>query len=151
PVTLERLDHQLDPRRERDEPIRAGADGSFLEAIVADLRDVFFGDDPPDTRGRRAEVRQEVGPGLLEVEPHPPGVHDLQLALLLLALLGAAAPVALEGELDLFAGHHATVVDLDAPPEHELIAAAVLRHRPRFGQARRAEAGWHRLPQRVVE
>src|SRR5216683_2325593 len=36
-------------------------------------------------------------------------------------------------------------------PEHELIDEAVLRHRPRFGQARRAEAGWHRLHQRVVE
>ena len=151
PVTLERLDHQLDPRRKRDEPIRAGADGSFLEAIVADLLDIFFGDDPPDTRGRRAEIRQEVGPGLLEVEPHPPWVHDLHFADLLLDLFGAPAPVALEGELDVFSGHHVAVVELDALPEHELIDEAVLRHRPRLGQTRRAEAGWHRLHQRVVE
>src|SRR5437899_5110757 len=79
PVPLERLHHELDPGRERDEPKRAGADGSLLEAIVADLLDVSLGDDPPDARSRRAVVRQEIRPGLSELEPHSPGIHDLHV------------------------------------------------------------------------
>src|SRR5207245_3678950 len=34
PVLLEGLDHELDARREREEPVRAGADGRLSEAYV---------------------------------------------------------------------------------------------------------------------
>src|SRR5262249_471342 len=41
PVRLVRLEHELDARGERDEPVRSGADWRLLEAVVADLLDIL--------------------------------------------------------------------------------------------------------------
>ena len=85
------------------------------------------------------------------MEAHTGGVHDLHLAHALLEQPGPGAAVALEGELHVGRRHRVVVVELDALADDELVGEAVLGHRPRLGQARRVEAGRHRLHQRVVQ
>src|SRR5919106_817979 len=57
-----------------------GADRGLLEAVVADLLDVLPGHDPAGPGGRAAVEGHEVGPGLLEMEPHARRVDHLDLA-----------------------------------------------------------------------
>jgi hypothetical protein len=64
PVGLERLEHQLNPGTERREFVWTRPNGRLLEAVVADLFDVFLRDDPTGA-GRTRVIRQEVGPRLL--------------------------------------------------------------------------------------
>src|SRR5206468_2743395 len=74
PVLVHGLEHELDARRERDEPIGTGADRVLLEALVADLRDVALRDDP--SRPGRARVeRKEIGPRLLQAEADARRTH----------------------------------------------------------------------------
>src|SRR5207247_10615613 len=67
PIPLEGVEHQLDPRGERDELVRAGADRRLFVAVVADLLDVFLGDDPASP-GRAAVEGQEIRPRLFQLE-----------------------------------------------------------------------------------
>jgi hypothetical protein len=69
PVRLEGLQHQLDAGRERNEPVRAGADGGLPESIVSDLRHVFAWHDP-GSAGRARIEGEEVRPRLLQLDAH---------------------------------------------------------------------------------
>src|ERR1700738_3520535 len=53
-----------------------GPNGCPLVAVVADLLDVFLGDDPTGA-GRTRVIGQEVGPRLLELEAYMPSVGVL--------------------------------------------------------------------------
>ena len=150
PVLVERLQHQLHARRERDELVGAGADRRLLEAVVTDPLHVLLGHDPAGAGGRRVEG-QEVGPRLLQPEAHPAGIDDLDGGHPLLERLVGRAAIALEGELHVLAGHRLAVVEAHALAQHELVGEVVLRHRPRFGQARGQQLARHRLGQRVVD
>ena len=151
PVVLVGLEHELDARRERHEAVRPGADGRLLEPVVSNLLHIFLRDDPAGA-GRRAAVEgHEVGPGLLQSEAHPLGVHDLHRGDLLLQELRGRASVALEGELDVLGGDRIAVVELDAFAQDELVGQAVGRGAPGLRQARRHALARHGLHEGVVE
>src|SRR5216684_4124767 len=85
--------------REGDEPVGPGAHRRLLEPFVAHLLHVLRRDDPSRARrGRRVE-REEVGPGLLELEADTMRVDDLYLSHPVLQHLGRHSAVTLEGEL----------------------------------------------------
>src|SRR5262244_326590 len=52
PVAFEGLHDDLDTRRRADELVRPGADRRLLEALVADLFDIFLRHDPAGAGGR---------------------------------------------------------------------------------------------------
>src|SRR3989454_842046 len=151
PVAVERLEDQLHARGEADEPVRSGADRGLLEALVADTLDVLLGHDPAGARRRRPVERHEVGPRLLEEEPDPARVDDLQLLDLVLEELRRPAAVTLEGEFHVLGGDGLAVVELGPLAQHELVAGAVGGHRPRLREARRGQARGPRPYPRVVE
>src|SRR5262249_56245573 len=103
PVALDSLGDELHAGIERDHPVGTGADGRLLEAIVADPLDVLAGNDPSHARRRRAVVRQEIGPRVMEEEAHPPGVDDLNVPDLLLEDLAPPPPLPVHAELDVLA------------------------------------------------
>ena len=72
------------------ELVRTGADGLLLEAVRADLLEVFPGQDDPGGRGGRPVEGHEIRPGLLEDEAHRQRVDRVHLAHAGLHLLGAA-------------------------------------------------------------
>ncbi len=139
PVLLVGLEDQLDPRRERDEPVRARADRGLLEPVVAHALDVLLRHDPPRPGGAQVEG-EEVGPRPLQPEADAPGVGRLHRRHRLLERLGRRSPVPLERELHVLRGHGIAVVELDVLPQDELVEEPVRRHGPRLG-----EAGRHRL------
>ena len=151
PVPVERFDDDLDAGCRADEPVGAGADRRPLEAVVADLLDVLLRHDPAGAGRGGAIEGHEVGPRLMEHELHPAGIEDLYVLHLLLQEFRGAALVAVERELDVLGGHGLAVVELDVLTQHERVGEAVLRHRPRLGEARRGLPGGHRLHQRVVD
>ena len=151
PVALERLHDDLDAGRRADEPVGPGADRRFLEALVADFLDVLLRHDPARAGRGGAIERHEVGPRLAEHELDPARIDHLDVLDLVVEQLGRAALVALEGELDVLGGDGLAVVELGVLTQHEGVAGAVRRHRPRFGEARRGLSGRHRLHQRVVD
>ena len=151
PVPLERLEHQLDARRERDEPVRAGPDRRLLEAVLAHLLDVLPGDDPRGARRRRAVEGHEVRPRLLETEPDAPGIRSLDRGDLLLEHLRRDAAVPLERELDVVGRDGLAVVERRPSAQHELVDEPVGRRAPRLGQAGRHGLLGHRLHEGVVE
>jgi hypothetical protein len=99
PVLVERLEHELDPRCERDDLVGAGADRGFLEAVLADLVDVMLGHDPAGAGGGGAVEQHEIGPRFLEDEADLRRGEDLDLLDLLLQQGRARALVSLEREL----------------------------------------------------
>jgi hypothetical protein len=115
--------------------------GAFLKPSSPTFLDVLLRHDPAGA-GRGGSIeRHEVGPRLAEHELDPARVDDLDLLHLTLEQLLGAALVALERELDVLGRDRVAVVELDVLPEHERVADAVLRHRPRLGQARRRLPG----------
>ena len=151
PVALEGFEHQLDPRRDADEPVGAGPDGGLLEALLADLLDVLPGDDPAGAGRGGAVEGHEIGPRLLELEPDAAGVDDLHLLDAVLEQLRASTLVALEGKLHVVRGDRVAVVELHAAPHDELVGETIRRHRPRLGEARGGETPGHGLHHRVVD
>jgi hypothetical protein len=77
PVLIVGLEHQLYPRRERDELVRAGSHRRLLEPVIADLLDILLGHDPARAGSRRAVEGQEVRPRLLEAKANPLRIDDL--------------------------------------------------------------------------
>jgi len=150
PVRLERLQDELDPRGERYEAIGAGPHGRLLVVVVADLLDVFLGNDPAGAGGARVEG-EEIGPRLLETEPHSSAVQHLDRCQSILQGLCRGASVAVVRELDVLGGHGLAVVELRPLAHDELVGEPVLGHRPRLGEARRLRVTGHRLEHRVVE
>src|SRR5207248_11694768 len=126
PVTLERLEGHLDPRRHADEPIRARADGHFLEALVTDLLDVLARNDPARARRGGPVERQEIRPRLLEDEANPSRVDDADLLHAVLEEPGRAAAIALERELHVVRGDGIPVVESHAVPDDEGVREAGL-------------------------
>ena len=151
PVAVEGLQHQLDPRLERDEAVGAGADGRLLEAVLADLLDVLPRHDPRRGGGLRPVVGHEVGPRLAEPEADVSGIGRLDGGDPVLEGLGEDAAIALEGELDVVGGDGLAGMELRALAEDELVDEPVGRHGPRLGQARRHRLARHRLDERVVQ
>ena len=94
PVRLERLEHQFNPGTERREFVRTGPNGRLLEAVVADLLDVFLGDDPTGA-GRTRVIGQEVGPRLLEPKADMPSVGGLDRGYRILDHFRRGAAIAL--------------------------------------------------------
>jgi hypothetical protein len=88
---------------------------------------------------------------VLHDEPDPVGRRGLDLLHLVLEELGAAALVAIEGELHVLRGDRVTVVELGILAEDELVGDAVLGQRPGLGQARGADIARHGFEQRVVQ
>ena len=150
PVLIEGLEDELDARAERDEPVGASADRSLLEALVADLFDVFPGHDPAGAGGGRVE-RHEVRPRPLETNADTPRVRRLDGRHTLLQRLLRDAPVTLERELDVLGCDRVTVVELRPAAEDELVDEPIRGHAPRLGQARRHRLARHRLHERVVQ
>ena len=103
PVPVEGLHDQLDARGEGDELVGPGADGRLLVPVLADLLDVLLGHDPARAAGRGVE-RHEVGPRVLQPEPHVEGTGRLHGGHAVLEGLGGGAPVALERELHVLGG-----------------------------------------------
>src|SRR5512145_953517 len=95
PVPVDRLQHELDTGRERDEPIGARADRTLLEPFVADLLDVFLGHDPPGA-GRARVEREEIGPRRLQAKANTVRAGGLDRGDPLLERLVGGAPVAVE-------------------------------------------------------
>jgi len=84
PVALAGLHDDLDAGGAAHELVRPQTDRVLLEAVVADLLDVLLGHDPA-RRGRERSVEgHEVGERLVEMEPDPIRIDDLDLAHLLL-------------------------------------------------------------------
>ncbi len=151
PVLLVRLQRQLDTGVEGGEPVGARPHGRPLEAVVADLLDVSLGHDPAGAGGEASVIGHEVGPRLLEPETDPARIHDLDHRDLFLHQLRRRAPITLEGELHVVGSDGISVVELHASAKDEFVDEAVLRHAPRFGQARRHGVPRHRLDHRVVQ
>ncbi len=151
PVALEGLEQELDARRERDEAIGPGADRVLLEALLADLLDVFLGDDPAGARGRRAVEGHEVGPRLLELEADTGRVRRLHRCHPVLENLRGDATIPLERELHVLRGDRLAVVEAHALAQDELVDEPVGRHAPRLGQARSHALARHGLEHRVVK
>ena len=61
------------------------------------------------------------------------------------------AAIALERELDVLCGHRLTVVEDRALAQREIVAEAVLRRRPGFGETGRQQLPGHRLGQRIMQ
>ena len=151
PVRLVRFEHELHAGVERDEPVRTGTDGSFLEAVVADLLEVLLGHDPAGAGGEASVIGHEIGPGLLETEAHPGRIGDLHDRDFLFQQPCRGAPIPLERELHVVGDDRIAVVEPGALAKDELVHEAVLRHAPGFGQARSHGVAGHRLHQRVVQ
>ena len=148
PVTLVGLHHQLDARRVADELVGPEAHRILLEAVGAHLLHVLLGDDPARA-GRVGPVEgHEVGPRLVEVEAHPVGSGDLDVAHLLLQDLRALGAV--EAEPHVLGGERVAVVELESLAQLELVDAPVRAHLPGLGEARGQEIAGHRLHERVV-
>src|SRR6202030_1495562 len=92
--------------------VRARSDGRLAEALLADLLDVLLRNHPARARHERAVESREVGPGLLEHEPHAVRGEYLDLLHRVLQRLGGAPAVALEGELHVLRGDRIAVVEL---------------------------------------
>ena len=120
-----RFEDQLDARGIRPEPVRSGADGRLLEAVVANLLDVSFRHDPRRLRHRRRVSSHEVRPRRLEPESDVEGIDDLDGGDPIFEQLRARAPVAIEGELHVIGRDPFAVVEQDAAPERELVHQAV--------------------------
>ena len=150
PVLLEGLQHQLDPGREGDELVGARAHRRLLEALVAHLLHVLARHDPARAGGVGVEG-QEVGPGLLQADAHPPRIGGLHAGHALLQRLDRGAAVALQRELHVVRRDRVAVVEERALAEHELVHEPVLRDRPGFGQPRRPRLPGHGLHQSVVQ
>ena len=151
PVRLVGFEHELDSRRERGEPVRPGADGRSLEALVADLLEVLPGHDPARAGGQASVIGHEIGPGLLQTKAHPGRIRGLHARDSLFQELRRRAPVALERELHVVGRDGIAVVEPGTLAKDELVDEAVLRDAPGFGQARRHGVTGHRLHQRVVQ
>ena len=86
----------------------------------------------------------------MQAEAHILTVDDLHRGHAILEQLGRGALVTLEGELDVLGRHRLAVVERGALAEHELVHQAVLRGRPRLGQALALGRARHELHERVV-
>ena len=150
PVTIVRLQRELDPRVERRELVRPRSDWRLLEALVADLLDVLLGNDPARAAGRRAVERHEVGPRLFQTKADAVRVGHLDGRDLLLQQTGGRALVSLERELDVLGRQRVAVVEHDALAHDELVHEPILRRRPGLGERRRERLAGHRLHHRVV-
>ena len=148
PVALVGLHDQLDPGGVAHELVGPEPDRPLLEAVVADALDVLLRHDPGGARGQGAVEGHEVGEGLVQVEAHPRGADDLDVAHPLFQDLADLR--ALEAEPHVLGGEGIAVVELDALAQLELVDLLVGAHRPRFGEARRHEIAGHRLHERVV-
>jgi hypothetical protein len=121
----------------------------LLEAVVPDLLNVFLRHHPAGAGGQCAVEGHEVGERLVQVEAHPVGIDNGDLAHLLLEQLRALR--ALEAELHVLSGEGIAVVELHPLAQLELVDALVGAHRPRLGQARGHEVARHGLHERVVD
>ncbi len=150
PVAVEGFEHEFDAWLERNEFVGAGADRRLLEALVADLLDVFLGHDPAGSRGARVKG-QEVRPRLLESEDDVLWIGSFDLRDLAFHQVVRRALVALEREFDVLGGHRIAVVKLGVLADDEGIADPVLGGGPRLGEARRLQLPRHRLHHRIVQ
>src|SRR4030095_268437 len=106
-------------RRERDEAVGAGADGCLAKAVLPHPLEILLRYDPAGA-GRQGPVeRHEVGPRLLEPEPHASGVKGLDVGDPIFQSAGEDAAVALERELHVLGGDGVAVVELDATAQDE--------------------------------
>ncbi len=150
PVLVERLQHQFDARRERDELVRPGADRRLLESVLADLLDVFARHDPAGAGGDGIEG-DEVRPGILQLEHDALRIGRFHRRHALLQQRVRRATIALERELHVIGGDRIAVVELRTLAQDELVAQPVLAGRPGLRQRRRRIALRHRLRHRVVQ
>src|SRR5213596_1382303 len=111
PVALEGFQHELDPRRERDELVGTGPDRRLPEPVLAHSLDILPGDDPGRARCRCAVERHEVRPRLLEPETDAPGIRRLDRGDLLLERPRGDAAVPVERELDVLGRDGLAVVE----------------------------------------
>ena len=150
PVLIERLQHDVHPRRGGDELVGARAHRRLLEAVLANLLDVFLGNDPARPGGRRVEG-EEIRPRLLQAEPNACGIHDLDGGHAFFQRPGGGAAVAVERELHVLRGDRLPVVEAGAAAEDELVRERVLRDGPGLGEARRQELARHGLGEGIVQ
>jgi hypothetical protein len=150
PILVERLEHQLHTRRERDEFVGAGADRRLFETIVSDLLDVFLGHDPAGP-GRRGIKGQKIRPRRFEVEADVPRIGGLDRRHPILHQRVGGTAVPLEREFDVLRSDRLAVVEFCSLAQHEIIGAPVLGRRERLGETGRERLPGHRLHQRVVQ
>jgi len=130
PILGKRLQHHFDARLGTDELVGPGADRVFLEALVADLAEVFFRDDDPGGGGGRAVERHEVGPRRLQMEAHHLGIDDFDLADVIFEGRRSGALVALEAELDVLGRHRVAVVERQPRAQLKFVGQPVLALSP---------------------
>ena len=150
PISLERLQHQLDAGVERDKFIGTGADRRLLEPVLADLLDIGLGHDPAGPGGAAVE-RQEIRPGFFELEADMPRIDRFYRGDPLLHHVVRGAAIALEGEFDVLGGDRLAVMEFGALSQRKVPGQAVFAGRPLFGEGRRQWLARHWLHQRVVD
>src|SRR5262249_27482952 len=92
--------------------------------------------DNPGGGGGGPVERHEIGPRLLQVKAHDPGIDDLDLLDVLLQNTRAGALVPLEAELDILRRHRVAVVKLEARAQTELVSISDPAFFSRSGEAR---------------
>ena len=133
------LQRQLDAGRERHEFVRPGPDRRLLEAVVADLLDIFLRHDPAGAGGAAVE-RQKIGPRVLQREAHMPRIGGFDRGDPLLEHVVRGAAIALERELHVLGGDRIAVVEVNArrAARNRSAARPSTPRRTRRGSARSA-------------
>ncbi len=134
-----------------DKLVGAGADWVLSECIVADLGQIFLGNDDSGGGGRGPVEGHEVGPGLLENEAHCQWIDDLHLADAQIQFLGAGAFVTFEAELHVVSRDGVAVVKLQPVAQLELVPEAVWALRPRLRQTVAHLLPRQRTDERIVQ
>ena len=150
PILVEGLEHQFDARVERNEFVRAGADRRLLEAVVADLLDIFFRHDPAGSGGAGVE-RQKIRPRLLQMETDMLRVRRFDRGHLRLHQVVRCAAIALEGEFYILSRHRIAIVEFGVLAQHEFVSEPVFGGGAGFREARRQRFARHRLHHGVVQ
>src|SRR4030095_12599234 len=80
PVGLVRFEHDLNPWGLADKLVGPQADRTLLKGVIANLLDVLLAHDTGRPGGEGAIIGHEIGPGLVQMETHPIGIDDFNLA-----------------------------------------------------------------------
>ena len=82
-----------------------------MKALVADLSEILFGNDPPHAAGQGGVDGEEVGPGRVEHKAHVMGIDDLDGLHLRVQELGRDPLVAPEAIFDVFRRERIAIVE----------------------------------------
>ena len=146
-----RLEHQLHAGVKADEAIWPQPDRVPLEAIVADLLKIRFGDNPGRPGGGGGVERQEVRPGGMEHETEALGIDDLDRLHPVVQQLGRGALIAEEAEVHILGGEGSPVVEHQALPQLEFVYQPIGALRPGLRQAGGQVIAGEGFDQRVME